>query len=123
MEVLQTHDTRHADSHNDLVICRCSVCGIRRRHRQGSQLIEKDVDGTEKYLATSNLFIGHEWEKTDSRDAHSGLRIDIDTGQPITIRLTPLVICRLKEGWNYYEIEPVTLTGSPEEGKRRATTS
>ena len=69
------------------------------------------------------LFIGREWDKADGRDAYSGLRVDIDPGQPITIRLTPLVSCNSKEGWNDYEIEPVTPIGCSEEGKRGATTS
>ena len=123
MEVLRTHDTGHADSHTDWVICGGSGYGLRRQRREGSELMEKDIDGTENHVATSNLFIGREWDKADGRDAYSGLRVDIDPGQPITIRLTPLVSCHSKEGWNDYEIEPVTLIGRSEEGKRGATTS
>ena len=85
--------------------------------------MEKDIDGTENHVATSNLFIGREWDKLDDRDAYSGLRVDIDPGQPITIRLTPLVSCNSKEGWNDYEIEPVTPIGCSEEGIRGTTTS
>ena len=85
--------------------------------------MEQDIDGTEKHVATSNLFIGREWDKADGRDAYSGLRVDIDPGQAITIRLTPLVSCHSKEGWHDYEIEPVMLIESSEQGKRGATTS
>ena len=85
--------------------------------------MEKDIDGTENHVATSNLFIGREWDKLDGRDAYSGLRVDIDPGQPITIRLTPLVSCHSKGGSNDYKIEPVLLIGRSEEGKRGATTS
>tara|TARA_B100001173_G_scaffold54705_1_gene45599 strand:+ start:970 stop:1227 length:258 start_codon:yes stop_codon:yes gene_type:complete len=83
----------------------------------------KDIDGTEKHVATSNLFIGLEWDKADGRVAYNGLRVDIDPGQPTTIRLTPLASCHSKEGCNDYEIEPVTLIGRSDEGKRGATTS
>jgi hypothetical protein len=47
-------------------------------------LKEKDVDETEKHVATSNLFIGREWDQADGRDAYSGLRVEIDLLEPIT---------------------------------------
>jgi hypothetical protein len=74
MKVLRTHDTGHADSHTDWVTCVGSVYGLRRQRRQGSGLIEKDVDGTEKHVATSNLFISRKWDKADGHDAYSGLK-------------------------------------------------
>ena len=60
MEVLRTHDTGHADSHTDWVICGGSGYGLRRQRRKGSELMEKDIDGTKNHVATSNLFIGRE---------------------------------------------------------------
>ena len=71
MEVLQTHDTGLANSHTDWVICGGSGYGLRRQRRQGSELMGKgkDVDGTERHVATSNVFIGREWYKEDGRGA------------------------------------------------------
>ena len=58
MEVLRTHDTGHADSHLNWVICGASGYGLRDQRQEGTRLMENDADGASKVVAESQLFIG-----------------------------------------------------------------
>ena len=107
MEVLRTHDTGHADSEINWVICGGSGYGLRRQCREGPRLMETTGDGSEKHAASSGLYIGRDWPPADGRDAYSGLRVDIEAGRPLTIRPTPRCPAGL------IEIERLTLRRSP----------
>lgn len=110
LEVLRTEDTGHADSYLNWVICGASGYGLRDQRRDGSQLMEHDRNGNPTVVANSQLFIGRNWSGAAGRHAYSGLRIDIGSGRPFTIRLTPLVSCRDGRAWLDADPEPITLT-------------
>ena len=110
MEVLRTHDTGHADSHLNWVICGASGYGLRDQRREGNQLMENNADGTMRVIAESKLFIGRKWQAAADKPAYSGLRIDIASGRPLSIRLTPLVSVRDGSTWSDVDPEPITLT-------------
>ena len=111
MEVLRTHDTGHADRHIDWVICGGSGYGLRRQRQEGPELMETAPDGTTRLVARSELYIGRDWSGGSGGDAYSGLRIDIEAGRPLRIRLTPLVSCRDGKTWLDADPEPITLKG------------
>ena len=108
--MLRTEDTGHADSYLNWVICGASGYGLRDQRRDGSQLMEHDRHGNPTVVANSQLFIGRNWSGAAGRHAYSGLRIDIGSGRPFTIRLTPLVSCRDGKAWLDADPEPITLT-------------
>jgi hypothetical protein len=109
MEVLRTHDTGHADSHLNWVICGASGYGLRDQRREGHKIVENNADGTIKVVAESKLFIGRKWHAAADNPAYSGLRIDIASGSPLSIRLTPLVSVRDGSTWNDVDPDPITL--------------
>ena len=109
MEVLRTHETRHADRHINWVICGGSGYGLRTQRREGPELIESNDEGGTRVIASNRLFIGRNWDGAKAGDAYSGLRIDIAEGRPLTIQLMPLVSCRSSEGWADADPEPITL--------------
>lgn len=111
LEVLRTHDTGHADSGIHWVICGGSGYGLRSQRREGARLMEMNDDGSEKHVASSDLYIGKDWPPAEGRHAYSGLRVDIAAGRPLTIRLTPLVSCRADRGWSDQDLETITLSG------------
>ena len=117
LEVLRTHDTGHADSEINRVICGGSGYGLRRQRREGPRLMETHGDGSEKHIASSDLYIGRDWQPADGRDAYSGLRVDIEAGRPLTIRLTPLVSCRVDRDWSDQDLVPFTLPGPSQRRK------
>ena len=71
--------------------------------------MENDADGASKVVAESQLFIGQKWQATADKPAYSGLRIDIESGRPLSIRLTPLVSVRDGPTWSDVDPEPITL--------------
>ncbi|WP_038015031.1 metallophosphoesterase [Synechococcus sp. WH 8016] len=109
LEVIRSHDTGHADSHINWVICGGSGYGLRAQRREGAELTEQTVDGNSKVVATSELFIGRNWPAAGGRDSYSGLRVDIAEGRPLSIRLTPLVSCRDSNGWLDADPESIRL--------------
>jgi len=109
MEVLRTHDTGHADSHLNWVICGASGYGLRDQRREGSKLMENDDQGQAKVVAESQLFIGRNWQGAAGRHAYSGMRVDIGSGRPLSIQLTPLVSCRDGKHWLDADPERITL--------------
>ena len=109
LEVLRTHDTGHADSNINWVICGGSGYGLRAQRREGAELTEQTVDGKTRVVATSELFIGRNWTDAGARDGYSGLRVDVSEGRPLTIRLTPLVSCRDSKGWLDADPDPINL--------------
>ena len=109
LEVLRTHDTGHADSHLNWVICGGSGYGLRDLRREGAELIEDQAEGDAKVVATSKMFVGRNWPAAEGRNGYSGLRVDIAEGRPLRIRLTPMVSCRDSNGWLDADPEPITL--------------
>ena len=109
LEVLRTHDTGHADSHLNWVICGGSGYGLRSQRREGAELIEDQSEGEAKVVATSKLFVGRNWTAAQGRNGYSGLRVDIAEGRPLSICLTPMVSCRDSNGWLDADPEPITL--------------
>lgn len=109
LEVLRTGNTGHADSHLNWVICGASGYGLRDQRPEGSKLTEREHHGNARVVANSQLFIGRNWSGTGGRHAYSGLRIDIGSGRPMTIRLTPFVSCRDGKAWLDADLEPFTL--------------
>ena len=109
LEVLRSHDTGHADSHLNWVICGGSGYGLRAQRSEGAELIEEQAEGDAKVVATSKMFVGRNWPAAEGRNGYSGLRVDIAGGRPLSICLTPMVSCRESKGWLDADPEPITL--------------
>nr|MBC8169925.1 metallophosphoesterase [Synechococcus sp.] len=77
--------------------------------REGAEITEQTVDGTSRVVATSELFIGRNSTDSGGRDGYSGLRVDVEEGRPLTIRLTPLVSCRDGKSWLDADPDPISL--------------
>ena len=120
LEVLRTHDTGHGDSFTNWVICGGSGYSLRDQRGQGPNLIESRNNGEKRLIASSDLYVGRSWADCNGGKAYSALRVDIDEGSPLRIRLTPLISNREENGWNEVTMDPIEL---PQPDQLRETIS
>ena len=108
LEYLQTADTGHGDAHIPWLICGGSGYSLRRQRREGP-LLQETVDGGERPLARSRLFLGRSGRGADLRRTYTGLRVEVAGGTPLRLRLTPLVAEKFEGGWRHGAHEPILL--------------
>ncbi len=108
LEVLQTADTGHGDAHIPWLICGGSGHSLRRQRRQGP-LLQETVDGRERPLARSQLFLGRSGRGASLRRTYSGLRVEVAGGTPLRLRLIPLVAEKAEGRWRQGPLEPILL--------------
>ena len=109
LEILRTHDTGHGDSFTNWVVCGGSGYSLRDQRGQGPDLTESVTGGERRLVATSDLYVGRSWADCNGGKAYSALRVDINEGSPLSIRLTPLISNREENGWNEVTMDPIEL--------------
>lgn len=110
LEVLRTHDTGHGDAHTNWVVCGGSGYSLRNQRREGPEIRENMPQGEQKLMARSELYIGRGWPQAEGGGgAYSALRVDICSGRPLRIRLTPLVSSRQDQEWTQHAMDPIDL--------------
>ncbi len=108
MEFLQTADTGHGDAHIPWMICGGSGYSLRRQRREGP-LLQETVDGRERPLAQSRLFLGRSGRGSSLRRTYSGLRVEVGSGTPLRLRLIPLVAEKAEGRWRHEALDPILL--------------
>lgn len=108
MEFLQTADTGHGDAHIPWLICGGSGYSLRRQRREGP-LLQETVDGRERPLAQSRLFLGRSGRGSSLRRTYSGLRVEVGSGTPLRLRLIPLVAEKAEGRWRHEALDPILL--------------
>ena len=110
LEVLRTHGTGHGDAHTNWVVCGGSGYSLRNQRKEGPEIRESEPQGEQKLMASSELYIGRGWPQAEAGGgAYSALRVDISSGRPLRIRLTPLVSSRQDQEWIQHALDPIDL--------------
>jgi hypothetical protein len=107
--VLHSLDTGHGDARIPWVICGGSGYSLRRQRSEGRLLSER-LDGGERAVARSELFVGRSGRGSTLRRPYSALRVDVAQGRPLRFRLTPLLAEKLPgRHWHCRALAPITL--------------
>jgi 3',5'-cyclic AMP phosphodiesterase CpdA len=106
MEYLKTEDTGHGDSHIPFLICGGSGYSLRRQREEGPHLKEF-LYGEDRTVATSHLYVGRTGKGSTLKRPYSGLRVDINSGEPLSISLTPLIAEKFDGKWTPYAMESI----------------
>ena len=102
------------------MVCGGSGYSLRDQRGQGPHLSESQSNGEQRQVATSDLYVGRSWAYCNGGKAYSALRVDIDEGSPLRIRLTPLISHREENGWNEITMDAIEL---PQSEQLRTTLS
>jgi len=108
LEYLQTGDTGHGDAYIAWLICGGSGYSLRRQRQEGPDLLE-NFHEDEQVVATSHLFLGRIGKSDSLKRPYSGLRIDVNEGEPLTLTATPLVAEKSDGVWHAYTLKPFTV--------------
>ncbi|MEM1290581.1 MAG: metallophosphoesterase [Cyanobacteria bacterium P01_H01_bin.162] len=108
LEYLETLDTGHGDAHIPWVVCGGSGYSLRRQRAAGAELTER-VDGEEKPVAFSRLFVGRSGKGSTLKRPYSGLRIDVGGGTPLKLSITPVVAEKLPDKWYPHTLKTIEL--------------
>ncbi len=112
LEYIYTRNTGFADSYIHWIICGGSGYSLRRQRKEGKELTEffkLENQVKSRCIAESLLFLGRTGQGRDKRRPYSALRIDVSAGQPLKLRVQPLVAERFQSGWVYPKIEPLII--------------
>jgi 3',5'-cyclic AMP phosphodiesterase CpdA len=108
LEYLRTGDTGHGDANIPWIICGGSGYSLRRQRTEGPDLLEPRDNRDEK-VATSHLYVGRTGKGSTLKRPYSGLRVDIDQGQPLQISITPLIAEKFDGKWNRHNMDSFTV--------------
>jgi len=112
LEYLRTVDTGYADSHIKYIISGGSGHGLRYQQQEGSDLMETFNDGKNSHIrkvAESMLYIGRSQKGGQDRMPFSCVRIDVQPGNPVKFRVTPLVTELVRGEWRDHPLESFTI--------------
>ncbi|HIK43282.1 MAG TPA: metallophosphoesterase [Leptolyngbyaceae cyanobacterium M65_K2018_010] len=105
LEYLRTGDTGHGDAHMAWVICGGSGYSLRRQRPEGADL-QETLEGSDRTVAQSQLYLGRSGKGSSLKRPYSGLRIDVHGGSDLTLTVTPLVAEKFAGSWHGYRLEP-----------------
>lgn len=105
LEYLTTADTGHADRGINCLVCGGSGHRPRRQREDNNQLMEV-VDGKQRKVADSHLFVGCNGYNSKRRLPYSFVRIDVKDGTPPRFIVRPYVWERYQKQWFSYELDP-----------------
>ncbi|WP_414755969.1 metallophosphoesterase family protein [Anabaena sp. CCY 9910] len=108
LEYLRTTDTGYADSNLNCIISGGSGRRPRRQRPEGTELMEifSDVPGHSlRKVADSLLYVGRSEQNFQKCLSYSGVRIDVQDGNPPKFIVRPLVAERVDGLWNQRELE------------------
>jgi 3',5'-cyclic AMP phosphodiesterase CpdA len=106
LEVLRSEDTGHGDARIPWVISGGGGYSLRRQRPEGPELRET-IDGRERIVARSRLFVGRSGRGSSLRRPYSALRVDVEAGRPLRFRLTPLIAEKARRQWRFTTLDPI----------------
>ncbi|MBW4468606.1 MAG: metallophosphoesterase [Pegethrix bostrychoides GSE-TBD4-15B] len=98
-EHLQTGDTGGGDAYTNWLVCGGSGYSLRRQRPEGAEIWEDGLDGQERLMARSRLFVGRSGQGSHKRRPYSFLRIDVQAGSPPRFVVRPHVAERYQHEW------------------------
>ncbi|MFQ4136619.1 metallophosphoesterase [Nodosilinea sp. PGN35] len=104
LDYVRTGDTGHGDAHIPWVICGGSGYSLRRQRQDGPELTE-GLDGATRSVAKSHLYLGRTGDGSHLKRPYSGLRVNVASGSPPKLTVTPLVAEKADGQWKGYEME------------------
>lgn len=102
LEYIRTVDTGHADSHLNWIVCGGSGYSLRRQRSEGIELSETitNADGnSSRLVAKSLLYVGRTGQGSKKRRPYSALRIDVQAGEQLKLKVQPLIAQRFQRQW------------------------
>ena len=106
LEYLRTVDTGHADSDLNWIVCGGSGYSLRRQRNEGVELTENQEGNQTRLVAKSLLYVGRNGQGSQKRRPYSALRIDVQAGEPLKLKVQPLITERFQRNWSHSEVEP-----------------
>ncbi len=106
LEYLRTVDTGHADSNLNWIVCGGSGYSLRRQRDEGVELTEKPKNSQTRLVAKSLLYVGRNGQGSQKRRPYSALRIDVQAGEPLKLKIQPLITERFQRKWSQSEVDP-----------------
>ncbi|MBW4601580.1 MAG: metallophosphoesterase [Calothrix sp. FI2-JRJ7] len=110
LEYLQTQDTGYGDGGINWIVCGGSGFSLRRQRPEGNDLMET-VDGQQRKVASSRLFVGRNGQASQKRRPYSCLRIDVLAGEAPKFVVRPMITEWHQRQWNKYEMAPFVVGG------------
>ena len=107
-EYLRTVDTGHADSNMNWVVCGGSGYSLRRQREEGAEITE-EIDGEERIVAKSQLFVGRTGQGSYKQRPYSFLRIDVTADDPVKFVLRPYVSEWSRRQWHDRALDPIVI--------------
>lgn len=108
LEHLQTLNTGHADANMHWIICGASGYGVRRQRPEGVELMQI-VDGENRIVARSLLYVGRKGHGAEKRRPYSFLRIDVQDTNPAQFVVRPFVSEFIQGEWVNSQLESFTI--------------
>jgi tetratricopeptide (TPR) repeat protein len=105
-EHLQTGDTGGGDAHTNWLVCGGSGYSLRRQREEGSEIWEFGLDGRERPIASSRLFVGRTGQGNHKRRPYSFLKIDVQAGSPPRFVVRPHLAERYQHQWREQSLPP-----------------
>lgn len=109
LEYLRTVDTGHADSDLNWIVCGGSGYSLRRQRNEGVELTENQEGNQTRLVAKSLLYVGRNGQGSQKRRPYSALRIDVQAGEPLKLKVQPLITERFQRNWSQSEVEPFVI--------------
>lgn len=109
LEYIRTVDTGHADSNLNWIVCGGSGYSLRRQKSDGMELSETVANSqgnSSRLVAKSLLYVGRTGQGLQKRRPYSALRIDVQAGQQLKLKVQPLIAERFQRQWIQEEMEP-----------------
>ncbi|MFZ4676337.1 MAG: metallophosphoesterase family protein [Nodosilinea sp.] len=103
-DYLRTGATGHSDAHIPWVICGGSGYSLRRQREAGPVITETSLGNT-RAVAKSHLYLGRTGDGSTLKRPYSALRVDVASGQPPQLTVTPLVAEKYDGQWTSYDME------------------
>ncbi len=104
LDYLRTGATGHADAHISWVICGGSGYSLRRQ-REAGPVVTEILDGATRSVAKSHLYVGRTGDGSTLKRPYSGLRVEVSSGKPPKLKVTPLIAEKVDGKWKGYEME------------------
>jgi len=108
LEYLRTLDTGHADAHLNWIISGGSGYSLRRQRPEGSEVREW-LDGGDRPVARSHLYVGRTGQGTHKHRPYSFVRIDVKEGIPPQFVVRPYISTWSHHKWVNSQLEPFVI--------------
>ena len=108
-DYLRTEQTGRGDAGINWVVCGGSGYSLRRQRVEGDILFE-EMDGIDRPVARSRLFLGRNGHGNDKRRPYSFARINVSADSPAQFTVQPHVVeMQASKEWQSYTLESITL--------------